>query len=133
MSEELEKLSAKALATLGDQWWAARTERLAADKVAAALKVKENALNATIIEQMRAQEITAIGGGVVALTLKKTDEPVLEDKQAFWAYAKAEDDMSLFEQRISKSAVKDRWLAGKQVPGVTTFPVYKLSKTGVKE
>ena len=133
MSEELEKLSAKALATLGDQWWAARTERLAADKVAAALKVKENALNATIIEQMRAQEITAIGGGVVALTLKKTDEPVLEDKQAFWAYAKAEDDMSLFEQRISKSAVKDRWLAGKQVPGVTTFPAYKLSKTGVKE
>lgn len=131
--DEFVPLSATELAEKADKHWDTKTKRLAADKVAAALKTEESALEAEIIFQMQKQKITSIGGKTVIYGLPKpTNEPVVMDWKKFWAFIKETDDISLFEKRPGRAAIKERWGLGQTIPGVEAFPVYKLSKTGVK-
>jgi len=130
---DTELLSASELAALADAYWQTKTKRLAADKVAAALKTDESAMEAKIIEQMLKQNISATGGKEVILTLPSPKyEPAVTDWGKYWQYAKEQDDPSLFERRPGRAAIKERWEDGLTVPGVEKFPVYKLSKQGVK-
>ena len=126
--------SATNLAVLADHYWDTRQRRLAADKVAAALKVTENKAEATLVAEMRAQGLTAIGGALVrlALPLEPVYEPAVEDWAVLYEHILAHKDFSLLEKRIGRASVKERWAASVIVPGVTRFPVYKLSKSEVK-
>ena len=129
-----EELTAKELGVLSDAFWLVKQQRLAADKQAATLKTQESAAEAKLIEQMLRQEISAVGGGDVIFTLPAPkDEPVVNDWQAYWSFIKEQDDLALIEKRPGRAAIKERWLAGEQIPGVGRFPVYKLSKQGVKK
>ncbi len=133
MDNEFVALSATELAEKADKHWDVKTRRLAADKVSAALKTEESALEAEIILQMQKQQITSIGGKTVIYGLPKpTMEPVVADWKPFWEFIKLTDDISLFEKRPGRAAIKERWGLGQEIPGVIQFPVYKLSKTGVK-
>ena len=69
------KLSATALGALADEFWAIKTERLAADKVAKELKVKESLLDSQIIEQMLLSKVSSIGGKSVILVLPAPTMP----------------------------------------------------------
>jgi hypothetical protein len=128
------KLSAGELAKVADEYWTAYQARLAADRVAKGLKETESKLSAQLMSEMLNQSMTAIGGHLVQLSLTKSDEPTLNVKEyeAFVEYVLKTKDLSLLERRINKAAVKERWAAGVQVPGVHSFPVYKLSKHEVK-
>ena len=127
------KLSATALGALADEFWAIKTERLAADKVAKELKVKESLLDSQIIEQMLLSKVSSIGGKSVILVLPApTMEPAVQDWPKFWEYIKSMDDTSLFEHRPGRAAIKERWANGEVIPGVAQFTVYRLSKQGVK-
>lgn len=131
--ESEQPLSAKDLGTLADAFWSTKTERLSADKVSKALKTDESALEAKLIAEMLRQEITAAGGKSIILTMPTpTQEPVVTDWPAFWQFIKQQDDMSLFEKRPGRAAIKERWENGESIPGIGKFPVYKLSKQGVK-
>jgi hypothetical protein len=127
-------LSAGELAKIADEYWQAYQDRLAADRKAKGLKETESKLSAQIMAEMLNQSMTAIGGHLVQLSLTKSDEPTLNVKEyeAFVEYVLKTKDLSLLERRINKDAVKERWAAGVQVPGVHSFPVYKLSKHEVK-
>ena len=101
-----EELSAQELGMLADEFWAVKQKRLAADKVAKDLKTNESACEAKLIEQMRRQTISAVGGGDVIFTMgAPTQEPVVTDWQEFWQYIKKEDDISLFEKRPGRAAI----------------------------
>lgn len=127
------ELTATQLGMLSDEYWDVKQRRLAADKSAAALKTVEAEMEAKLIEQMLKQQISAVGGGSVIFTLPSPKmEPAVTDWQAFWKFIKDMDDMSLFEKRPGRAAIKERWEAGQTIPGVEKFPVYKLSKQGVK-
>jgi len=126
-------LTATELGALADAWWAAKTKRLAADKVANLLKTEEARLDASIIDQMLRQQISSIGGATVIVSLPTpTMEPAVKDWPAFWEFMKQQDDMSLLSRHLGRAAIKERWAAGQEIPGIAQFPVYKLSKTGVK-
>lgn len=130
---EKSELSVNEMGTLADLFWQVKNQRLAADKEAKALKSQEDAAEAKLIEQMLRQKVTATGGKDVILTLPSPkEEPVVQDWQEFWKFIKSQDDMSLFERRPGRAAIKERWLNGEDIPGVSKFPVYKLSKQGVK-
>jgi hypothetical protein len=62
-----------------------------------------------------------------------THEPAVTSWPEFWEFIKKEDDSALFEKRPGRKAIKERWEAGEVIPGVSKFPVYKLSKQGVKK
>lgn len=127
-----DKLSATVLGQAADEWWAVKQARLEADKVSANLKARENLLQAAIIEQCRLQEISGVGGKTIRVGLEKDDQPTVKDWPKFYEYILQTKDFSLLEKRPGKAAVKERWEDGVQVPGVEAFPVYKLSKQGVR-
>lgn len=131
MSEEL--MTAGELAALADKWFAKRADRLAADKVAAALKAEESAFEATLIDQMLKSKMSAVGGASVVTYLPEPkDEPAVQDWPAYWEYVLSMRDSSLIERRVGRAAVKERWAAGELIPGVVKFPVYRLSRSKPK-
>ena len=125
-------MTPKELGDLADLYDDLREQRLAKDKESAALKERESAAYAAIIEELRRQEITSIGGQRVTLTLKESDEPTKEGWGKFWDYVVATGDESLIERRVNAAAVKEHWAAGETIPGIGKFTVYKLSKHKVK-
>ena len=128
-----EKMTATQLGELADKFWKVKTKRLAADKVAKELKTEESGMDSLLIEQMLLNEISAVGGKDIVLVLNKpVMEPTVTDWVKFWEFIKDQDDSSLFEKRPGRKAIKERWEAGQVIPGVTKFPVYTMSKQGVK-
>lgn len=127
-------MTPKELAGLADEYNKTRQERLAADKAAALLKSKEENLKLTIIASMQEQELTAIGGQTVRLELPLEPDyvPHVTDWNVLWAFMVQQHDFSLVERRPSRAAMKERWEANVEVPGVEKFPVYKLSVHQVK-
>lgn len=126
-------LSAKDLGELADAWWDAKNACLGAYKVAAALKLKESALEAKILQEMREQEISAVGGRVVRLSMDPTPQqvPVVKNWQKLYEYIIHNDAFELLERRVGKNACKERWAEGEEIPGVEKFPVWKFSKSAV--
>lgn len=131
---EATPLSAGELAELADQYWLAYQQRLAADKVAAELKTKENQLSAKLTEEMLNQKLTSIGGKLLKVSLPTEPEyvPAVTDWNEFYEFVMSSKDLSLLERRVSKAAIKERWASDISVPGISKFPVYKLSKSQVK-
>lgn len=129
-----EKLSAKVLSQIADLWFVTYKERLAADKAAAKLKEVESAAYALIIEQMRSQELTAIGGKKVRVGMAPEPDyqPHVKDWPKFYEYILESKDFSLLERRPGRAAIKERWEDEKEVPGVEKFPIYKLTRQEVK-
>lgn len=127
-------LTTKELGKRADAYATLKAQRLAADKVAAALKAEESKAKAFLMETMLAQEITAIGGSVIRLELdsEAVQEPVVEDWTKLYKYIQKTGDFSLLEKRIGKAAVKEQWENGKKLPGVGSFPVWKLHEHAVK-
>lgn len=125
-------LTSKQLAALADGYWRLYNDRLAADKEAAALKAEEVKVSATIIQQLQASEVTSIGGKNIKLEVRESDVARVADWPKFYAHVLKTKDFSLLERRPGQAAIKERWEAGKAVPGVEKFPVYKLSKSQVK-
>ena len=126
-------MTASELATLADRYWHTREQRIAADKVAKDLKTAESLDEATLIKEMREQQLTAIGGQRVRLSIPTTPEyvPAVKDWDALYQHVLQSKDFSLLHKRVGTAACKERWDAGEEVPGIDRYPVYKLSKSGV--
>ena len=129
------ELTASELGQLADLYWVAYQDRLAADKVAAALKSDESKHQARLMAEMQRQGLSAVGGARVRLTLSTVPEytPAVKDWAALYAYIKANDAWDMLEKRPGKLASRARWDEGEIIPGVEKFPVYKLSKSEVKK
>jgi hypothetical protein len=129
-------LTAKELALLADTWFATMQDRLAADKKAAALKSTETLCQTILIAQLRAQELTAIGGSLVRVSIDSEPEyqPHVKDWNEFYKFILQTQDFSLLERRPGKAACRERWAVDgdSAVPGVEKFPVYKLRRNEVK-
>lgn len=124
-------MTPKDLGNLADQYWHAYNKRLNAERAAKELKGIESKLYAQLVTELRSQELTSIGGHDVRLTLTTTTEPVVKDWQQVYAYMTENQDFSLMQKRLAASAIKERWDAGEQIPGVETFVVHKLSKSAL--
>lgn len=124
-------MTPKELGMLADQYWAAYNKRINSERAAKELKGIESKLYAQLVTELQTQELTSVGGHDVRLTLTRSTEPVVKDWAAVYAYMVAHDDFSLMQKRLAAPAVKERWEAGEQIPGVETFVVNKLSKSAL--
>lgn len=131
---EGKKLSPRALGVLVDEFKMIEDERLKADKAAAALKVDETFVKTTIVAALKKSEVTVGGGQVYKVELTSEDQPTVkaEDWPKFYAYILKNKAFELLERRPGKAAIKERWNDGVNIPGVTRFPVDKLSVTKLK-
>lgn len=117
---------------LADAFKIAEADRLAADKVAAELKKKEVNIKVALIAAMKQLETSSVGGKMFKCEHYTVNEPVVADWPKYYAYILRTKDFSLLERRPGKAAIKERWEDGKVVPGITKFPVDKLSFTKTK-
>lgn len=115
-----------------DAYISMRAQRLQADRFAASLKEQEDDLKKFLIGYFREQGSTALGGKAGLVKLQHTVEPDPLDWPAFRAFIKENDAWELLHQRVTSTAVRERWEAGQEIPGIGRRDVYNLSVSGAK-
>ena len=121
----------KNLPDIIEQFAAKKAERLAADKVAQALKHEEVELQNEICKLLKDSGLTGAGGATHKVTLKTIDKPVAQDWDEIYTYIKEEDAFDLLQRRLTEGAVKARWEEDIDIPGIATYPVDKLTLSKV--
>ena len=121
----------KTLAAVADRLYIVKNERLALqkefEKKIEALKKEEMVLTDHLINTLPKGEASGIAGKVARASITTKPIPRVEDWNAFWASFKPSRDRDLLQKRLSDTAVKERWDAGKVVPGVSVFNVVSVS------
>ena len=117
----------KTLAGVADLFYEIKQQRLAADKVADALKKQETFLSEYMIANVPKSQAGGVVGKLVVITLETDFKPTVEDWPALYAYVKRNNAFELLQRRLGDGAVAERWAAGKTIPGVGKFTYTKLS------
>jgi hypothetical protein len=99
-------------------------ERIAADKLAEALKVEETELHQSLINKMREANLTVAGNQYTAFTLRRKVRYQALDWPTVYAYIRTNDAFDLLERRLSQSAVEERGL----IPGTEAYEYDYLSR-----
>ena len=121
----------KSMAACADLLYNKKQERLAADKVAAALKAEETALTNYIIDTLPKDSGGAVGKHHKVETYTD-DKLVVKDWDALYKYIKRTGRFELLQKRLGEGAAEELFADKKVVPGVGTFTVVKVSLTAAK-
>lgn len=110
--------------------------QLKADKASAQKKVDDiaeqiTALQNHLIANLPKSEATGAVGKIAKALIKVVQEPVVENWELFYAHIAKTKSWDLMQRRLSPPAVKERWEARKQVPGVGTQAIVKVSVTKI--
>ncbi len=105
-----------------------KERRLAAEKKAGEMRAEEQRLMDYIIKNMPKSDTGAAGRKARVSVITKT-VPTVENWDALYAHIKKTGSFELLHKRLTDTAVKERWEAGKTVPGVGTFQRTDVSLT----
>jgi len=108
------------------EWRALRAERLAAEKVAAAIKDQELAVKDFIVAAMTSQHYEGIVRDGRMTYVRTSQVPMASDRQAFEQYILEQQDLSLLQFRPAVGAIKERLEAGVDVPGIVMMDTFDL-------
>lgn len=117
----------KSLAACADLLYSTRQARLDMQKQVDALKEQENALRDYVIENLPKSNATGVAGKLARIQVVTAIEPVVEDWDALYKTIKRTGHFDLLNRALNRSAVRERWNAGKTVPGVGEFTAVKVS------
>ncbi len=115
------------LSKLVDEFTAKKTERLAADKVAKALKKEETDLEEVILTELISNEVGSVGGTTHRVTRQIKKKPVVDDWPKFYAYMIKNKATELLQRRLNVAAIEEHADNDDPVPGIDYFEVNKLS------
>lgn len=120
----------KQLAACADMLYALREERYALQHQAERIEEKEKLLREHLIEQLPKGDASGISGKTARVFVENVQVARVEDWDALYAHIKKTGSFELLQRRPSETAIRERWDAGKAVPGVTTLtnPVLRLNK-----
>lgn len=114
-----------------DLRYAIEDARLELQHQVEALKALESELNNYFIENLPMTESTGIAGEYARIQLYRKLIPRVADWDKFYAYVKRTGSFDLMHKRVSDAAVKERWEAKKDVPGVESFQTKVVSCTRI--
>lgn len=117
----------KTLAQCADLLYETREARLAIEKQAEELKKREALLKDHLINELPKSQAGGIAGKVARVTITTKLIPQVKDWDSFRAYIKKTGSWDLIQKRVSDTAVKERWEAGKEIPGVEAFQTTGVS------
>jgi hypothetical protein len=120
------------LPDLINQYISVRAQRLAKDAEAMEIKEFEDVLKGAIIGKYKEQGIKTLGAANGIVKMTTLIEPVAQDWPPIWAYIRETGQFDLLHKRLANLAVKERWEAGIELPGVGRAEVFKLSVSGAK-
>ena len=115
------------LPACADLLYKTREKRYALQHQVEELTKTESALKARLMSELAKAEAEGISGKLcrVAIVLKPT--PMVQDWEALYKYIGRTKSFELLQKRLSSTAVKERWDAKKEVPGVGREDVAELS------
>lgn len=109
-----------------------RDARKAAEAATAAMKAEEALLETEIFRKFKKAELEGARGRRAQCSISRSEVPVFEDQIAFNRYVLRTKSLDLFQNRLSVEAVRERWAAGKAVPGVGKFTKVRLHLSKVR-
>ena len=114
------------IATMADVYYGTRAKRLELKHQLDDMKRQEDALQIELISILKNQEVDGVQGKVCRVSLKPFIQPLVVDWDKYDEYILSEGDLSLLERRMGVSAIRERWDAGEEVPGVKEDHIHKL-------
>jgi hypothetical protein len=127
MATEIKYKFPKALGACADNLFELRNKRLAEQKKVDDIESEEKALKAHIIENLPKSEASGVAGKFARVTVVTKQVPQVKDWDAFYKYVKKTGSFDMMQKRLSDAAIKERWEAGKEVPGVEHFNAVSVS------
>lgn len=128
MSDEKPKFKMpKTLGAAADRLYEVRQKRLDQQKVVDALAAEEAALKDHIINNLPKSEASGVAGKLCRVSVVTKAIPQVKDWDALYKYVKKTGAFELLQRRLSDAAIKERWEAGKTVPGIESFNVVSVS------
>ncbi len=117
----------KSLAGCADRLYTIRQERYKIQKTVDAIKEEESALTEHLINSLPKSDATGVAGKIARATVESKRVPQATNWDQVWAYIKKNNAWELVQRRLSNEAVKERWDAGKKIPGVEVFNAVTVS------
>jgi len=124
MAEELSNIT---LANLVSFYEMHRAKRLKLDKESAEEKKLEEKYKASVIKWLEDNKKTGVVTEGRYVEIVVDDKPIVTDWGKLYDFIKQHGAFDLLQKRITESAVELRWADDVAIPGVSTFPVTKLS------
>ena len=121
----------KSMGACADLLFDIRQQRLSAQKVVDEFKEQEKLLTDHIIDTLPKGDQGAIGKHH-QVSVYTDAVPRAADWDAIYKHIKRTGNFELLQRRLSDTAVKERWDDGKEIPGVESFNVVKVSLTKKK-
>ncbi len=121
------------LGTRADLLQATRIARLELQKQVDELASRESAMRQAFIDEFTVEGATVTGatGRSAHASLVEKEEPQAEDWDATYKWISKTKSWDLLQRRISAPAVRARWEAGKEIPGIKRVKIYTISVTKV--
>lgn len=127
MATEVKYKFPKALGACADKLFELRNKRLAEQKKVDEIAAEESALKNHIIENLPKSEASGVAGKLARVTVVTKQIPQVKDWDAFYKYVKKTGSFDLMQKRLTDAAIKERWEAGKEIPGVEHFNAVSVS------
>lgn len=109
-----------------ENWRSIRAERLAAEKIADAIKSKELELKDFIIAAMTTQRYEGIVREGRQTYVRTSQVPMASDRLQFENYIRETGALELLQFRPASGALKERLESGIEVPGIVWVDVFDL-------
>lgn len=92
---------------------------------------KEGALEAHLMTNFDKAGLDGAKGKFATAALKRSTVGDVQDWPALWEYVRKNKAYDMIQKRLSVTAARERWDAGKQIPGVEPKEIVTLSITKV--
>ena len=119
----------KTLAGCVDQMYKIRETRLELQRSVDALAAFERQLETRLVDELPADDATGAIGKLAEGRVTVSTIATVEDWPAFYSHIKRTDSFDLLNKAINQSSVRERWDAGKAIPGTGKFIKKKMSIT----
>jgi hypothetical protein len=126
MSEVKYKFPPK-MGACADKLFLLREKRLAEQKKVDAIEAEEKALKEHIIQTLPKSEASGVAGKIARVSVITKQVPQVKDWDMFYKHVKKTGEFELLQRRLTDTAIRERWEAGKQVPGVESFNTLSIS------
>lgn len=123
---------AKTQGSRADFYYEADKHRLEVNREVEEMKTFLSKLGKWFMQELPESDTTGVAGKIARIQIKPDERPSITDWPAFYAFIKKNNAFELLNRAVNAKSVKERWDAGKVIPGVGKFHFKKVSITKVK-
>jgi len=122
---------AKTQGQRADFLYVADEQRLSLGKEVEAMKKFIALLERWFIQELPESDATGVAGKIARIQVKRKERAVPEDWDKLYTHIKKKGEFELLNRALNAKAVRERWEAGIQIPGVGKFVYKDVSVTKV--